>query len=150
MWQKRSTAPGPRIPRPTKPTLTVVILGAVRPSTFFCPAGRAGVSTTMVPLSQCHLVLGLRLCAPALKQVEAATSTAIAIFRKLFFMFFGSVDRLVCNFRAKITNFCGCMRMRVIKDVCARWICERKSCFLPGKVYLCILLVLWKRRHSLE
>ncbi len=74
------------MPRPTKPTLTVLILGAVRPSTFCWPEGRAGVSTTMVPLSQCHLVLGLRLCAPALKQAGTETSAASKILRKLFFM----------------------------------------------------------------
>ena len=56
MWVKRSTAPGPRMPNPTKPTRTTSIFGVVSPTTLVCPAGRSGVSTTMVPLSQLQWV----------------------------------------------------------------------------------------------
>ena len=44
---QRSTAPGPRIPSPIKPTRTVSIGGAVNRMTFFCPVGRTGISVCM-------------------------------------------------------------------------------------------------------
>ena len=58
MCVKRSTAPGPRMPSPTKATRTFSIFGAVSPSTCRCPAGRSGTSTTIVPFSHRHVVEG--------------------------------------------------------------------------------------------
>lgn len=48
MCVKRLTAPGPRIPRPMKPTRTVGMGSWRRPRTSFCPAGRTGTGVLMM------------------------------------------------------------------------------------------------------
>ena len=46
MCVQRSTALGPRIPKPMKPTRTVSSLGVISSITSCCPAGRSGTGTS--------------------------------------------------------------------------------------------------------
>ena len=88
MLQKRHTAQGPRIPKPTKATRTVSIFGAVRPSTCCWSVGRSGVSITRVPLSQWIWVEGDSDCAwrPLIDSNIKTDNKSFFSFILLFFL----------------------------------------------------------------
>ena len=88
MWTKRSTALGPRMPRPMKPTLTVSMGSAAKPTMSVTPAGRSGTVVLIVS-------------APAAMPAAAVKASAqVNVFLRFIFTEFS----LIVRYNAKI-NF---------------------------------------------